>query len=149
MKQLRSIMIIASLLLSTNMYSQRNQANMANQEVVLTFLQGFNDPTKIQESLALLADDYSFKNPVVELHSKVEFISLATEMAKVLTAVNVIHTAANGNWVAAYYEFTSNIPGLESNMASEWFRVEDGKIRESHLIYDATEWRKVYEQIEK
>ncbi len=127
----------------------KNKYNMTNQEIVKTFLSGFNDPGKIQESLALLADDYTFKNPMVELHSKNEFMVLAQEMGKVLTGVNVIRAAEDGNWVATYYVFTSSIPGLESNVASEWFRVEEGRIRESHLIYDASEWRKVYEQMNK
>lgn len=30
---------------------------MTNQEIVTKFLNGFNDPEEIQESLALLADD--------------------------------------------------------------------------------------------
>ncbi len=137
-----SILLIGCI--STNIYSQQNQENMTNKEIVLTFLDGFNDPSKIQASLDLLSDDYKFKNPMVELHSKSEFIALAQEIGKVLTGVNVIHAAANDQWVATYYEFKSNIPGLESNTASEWFKVENGKIVKSHLIYDASDWRKVY-----
>ncbi len=122
---------------------------MTNQAVVEKFLSGFNDPSKIQESLSLLSDDYKFKNPMVQLQSKAEFIALAQEMAKVLTRVNIIRSSENGDWVATFYEFKSSIPGLESNMASEWFKVKDGLIQESHLIYDASKWRKVYEQINK
>lgn len=122
---------------------------MTNQEIVTKFLNGFNNPQHIQESWALLAKDYKFKNPLVALSSKTEFIALAAEMATVLTGVKLMHTAENGNWVATHYEFKSAIPGLESNPATEWFRVENGIIRESILIYDASEWRKVYEKIEK
>ena len=84
---------------------------------------------------------------MVELNSKAEFITLAQEIGKVLTGVNLISTAENGDWVATYYEFKSSVPGLESNIASEWFRIEEGIIQESHLIYDASEWRKVYTQM--
>lgn len=117
---------------------------MTNQEVVEKFLNGFNDPAKIPESLALLADDYRFKNPLVELHSKAEFVALAHEIGKVLTGVEVMHSAANEDWVAVQYVFKSKLPKLERNDATEWFRVEDGIIQESNLIYDASEWRKVY-----
>ncbi len=120
---------------------------MTNQEIVIQFLNGFNDPERIQESLALLADNYQFKNPMVTLNNKTEFIALATEMSKVLTAVKLISTAQNGDWVATHYEFQSSIPGLESNLASEWFRLDNGLIQESILIYDASKWRKVYEQM--
>lgn len=30
---------------------------------------------------------------------------------------------------------------------NEWFRVENGKIQESHLIYDASEWKKVFDKM--
>ena len=121
---------------------------MTNQEIVIQFLNGFNDPQRIHESLALLADHYRFKNPMVVLNHKTEFIGLATEMGKVLTGVKLISTAQNEDWVATHYEFQSSIPGLESNLASEWFRLEKGIIQESILIYDASKWRKVYEQME-
>ena len=122
---------------------------MTNQEIVTRFLNGFNDPTQIQGSLDLLAEDYKFKNPMVELNSKTEFMGLAKEIGAVLTGINVIHIAENGDWVATFYDFTSSIPGLESNTASEWFRLENGVIKESHLIYDTTDWRKVYAQMQR
>lgn len=122
---------------------------MANQEIVKKFLNGFNNPEQIQESLDLLADDYKFQNPMVKLNSKAEFIALAKEIGAVLTGLNVINTSENGDWVATIYDFKSSIPGLESNTASEWFRLENGIIKESHLIYDTSEWRKFYEKMKK
>ena len=150
MKSMKVIFLIVMGMCSNALYSQQNQSTeMTNQEVVQKFLNGFNNPAEIQASLNLLADDYQFKNPMIELNSKAEFIALAQEIGAVLTGVNVIGIADNGDWVATFYEFKSSIPGLESNMASEWFRLEDGIIKESHLIYDASEWRKVYEQMNK
>ncbi len=122
---------------------------MTNQEVVEKFLAGFNDPSKIQESLALLADDYQFTNPMVQLQSKAEFVALAQEMGQILTGVNLIRSSEDGDWVATLYEFRSSVPGLESNIATEWFKVEDSIIQESRLIYDASKWRVVYEQMEE
>ncbi|WP_187696193.1 nuclear transport factor 2 family protein [Xanthovirga aplysinae] len=148
MANLRFIPLIAFMLFSGCIYSQNPQGKMTNQIIVEKFLNGFNDTEKIQESLALLADDYKFKNPMVELNSKTEFIALAQKIGAVLTGVNLINLAENGEWVAAYYEFKSALPGLESNMATEWFRLENGIIKESHLIYDASEWRKVYAEME-
>lgn len=117
---------------------------MTNEEIVAKFLEGFSDPVKIGESMDLLVDDYKFQNPLVKLDSKAEFIQLAKQIGEVLTGVNVLKIVGDGEFVAAYYEFTSSIPGVESNLATEWFRVENGMIQESLLIYDASEWRKVY-----
>ena len=147
MRTLSIITLLTALLISIQSNAQKKK--MKNREIVTQFLEGFNDPTKIQQSMDLLADDYSFTNPMVSLNSKAEFIGLAQQIGAVLTGVNIIEVAENGEWVAAYYEFTSNIPGVESNLATEWFRVEKGLIRESRLIYDASEWRKVYAQMEQ
>lgn len=146
---MKFVFLIVFGLISSCIYSQEKHNKMTNQEVVEKFLKGFNDPSKIQESLALLADNYKFKNPMVELKSKAEFIELAQEIGKVLTGVNLVRSTENGDWVAVFYEFKSSIPGLESNMASEWFKVKEGIIQESHLIYDASEWRKVYGQMKE
>lgn len=149
MKKVTFVLFIAMGLILSSTYSQQKQNIMTNQEVVEKFLSGFNDPSKIGESLALLAEDYKFRNPMVQLNSKAEFIALAQEMGKVLTAVNIIRSSENGEWVGVLYEFKSSIQGLESNFGTEWFRVSEGIIRESHLIYDASEWRKFYEQMKE
>jgi predicted SnoaL-like aldol condensation-catalyzing enzyme len=142
--------VIGIIMFSTTINAQQTKSNtMTNQEIVKKFLNGFNDPTQIQESLDLLADNYKFENPMVKLNSKVEFMKLAQEIGAVITGIDVIHTSENGNWVATFYDFKSSIPKLESNIASEWFRLENGIIKESHLIYDASEWRKFYEQMKK
>lgn len=121
---------------------------MSNAEIVRTFLNGFNDPAQIQTSFDLLADDYAFRNPMVQLNSKAEFIPLAQSIGAALTGLEIVHVVEKGEWVAAFYVFKSEIPGVEENPATEWFRVEDGVIKESHLIYDASEWRKVYAAME-
>ncbi len=142
--------IIGITICSINGYAQQNQSNtMTNQEIVKKFLNGFNNPAQIQESLDLLTDDYKFKNPMVELNSKTEFIELAKQIGAVITGIEIINIAENGNWIAVFYDFKSSIEGLESNTATEWFRVEDGFIKESKLIYDTSEWRKFYEKMKK
>lgn len=148
MKRLKFLLVLMAVsAISLEVNAQKNR-KMKNTEIVTTFLEGFNNPDQIQESMNLLADDYKFKNPMVTLNSKAEFMELAQQIGEILTGVNIIQVAGNGDWVAAYYEFTSKIPGVESNLATEWFRVEDGQIKESLLIYDASEWRKVYAQME-
>ncbi len=147
MKTIKFLPLAVFALSSVNVWAQQPHPISPQQEIVERFLNGFNDPEKISESLALLADDYRFQNPMVKLHSKVEFIQLAQEIGKVVTGLELVNTASAGDWVATYYVFKSDLPGLERNLASEWFRVEDGVIMESHLIYDASEWRKVYQQM--
>ena len=121
--------------------------HMKNTEIVKTFLDGFNYPSKIQASFDLLADDYHFTNPMMETHSKAEFIPLAMKIGEVIKAVHLIAGAESDDWVATFYEFQTDLPGVEKNDASEWFKVVDGRIKESCLVYDASEWRKIYAQM--
>ena len=117
---------------------------MTNTKIVKTFLGGFNNPEQLPESIDLLVEDYKFKDPSMEYGSKVEFLVAAQELGKILTGVEIIKIAENGEWVAVLYNFKSDIKGLENNFGSEWFRIENGLIQESQLVYDATEWRKVF-----
>lgn len=117
---------------------------MKNIEIVETFLNGFNNPDLIQQSLDLLAEDYKFNGPMSNANSKTEFIQLAQQVGASLTGLRVIRAIENGNWVSVLYEFRTSIPGLESNLGTEWFRLDEGKIQESQLIYDATGWHKLY-----
>ncbi|MEL6254867.1 MAG: nuclear transport factor 2 family protein [Bacteroidota bacterium] len=128
----------------------QGKKKLSNVQIVEKFFEGMNDPSKIQASLDLLTDDYAFKNPLVQLKSKGEFIALAGEIGKAVTGVKLKYIAENDqNEVVVLYEFTSSLPGMESNFATEWFWLKDSKIIASHMIYDTTEWRKVYTQMEK
>ena len=75
MRLMKHAFIIGITLFSMNGYAQQNRImNMTNHEIAKKFLSGFNNPAQIQESFALLAEDYKFKNPMVELNSKTEFM---------------------------------------------------------------------------
>ncbi|WP_299314758.1 nuclear transport factor 2 family protein [uncultured Aquimarina sp.] len=150
MRLVKQAFIIALTIFSIQSKAQQiKSTTMTNQEIVTKFLNGFNNPERIQESLALLANDYKFKNPMVELNSKEEFIVLAKQIGAVITGIEIINIAENGNWIAVFYYFRSSVKGLESNTGNEWFRIEDGLIKESNLIYDTAEWRKFYAQMKK
>ncbi|GGD02686.1 nuclear transport factor 2 family protein [Hyunsoonleella pacifica] len=149
MRLIKHVFVIGIFILSIITHAQEKQTIMANENIITTFLNGFDDTSKITESLSLLADDYQFTSPTDALYSKIEFIEEAKNVAKVLTGLKINKIAVSGNWVAANYTFMSAIKGLENTTANEWFRVENGKIKESHLIYDASEWRKVFESVKQ
>lgn len=149
MRLIKCVLLAAITLFSGNVIAQKNQDVMTKDVIVTTFLRGFDDPSKIMGSFALLADDYHFTSPTDENNSKAEFIQSAKELGKVLTGLEIKKMAVNGDWVVVNYVFKSSIKGLETSTGNEWFRVENGKIQESHLIYDASEWRKVFENMKK
>ena len=86
---------------------------------------------------------------MVELNSKEEFIALAKQIGAVITEIEIINIAVNGNWIAVLYDFKSSVKGLESNIGTEWFRIENGLLKESNLIYNIAEWRNFYAQMKE
>jgi predicted SnoaL-like aldol condensation-catalyzing enzyme len=140
-------LIIGITIFSMNGYAQQKQSSMTKEVIVTKFLNGFNHPSKIVESFDLLTDDYHFTSPTGDANSKIEFIESVKELANVLTAVEVKKLAVSGNWVVVNYVFKSSVKGLEETIGNEWFRIENGKIQESHLVYDASEWKKVFESM--
>ena len=86
---------------------------------------------------------------MVELSSKEEFILLAKLIGPVITGIEIRNIPEDGDWIAVSYNFRSPVKGLESNSGTEWFRIEDGLIKESNLICDNAEWRKFYTQMKE
>ena len=149
MRLLKHALVIGFAIISVNSHAQKKQTIMTKEAIVTTFLNGFDDPSKITESLNLLVDNYHFTSPTEEHNSKAEFIEDAKELAKILTGLKINRIVSNGNWVVVNYTFKSAIQGLTSTEGNEWFRVENGKIQESHLIYDASGWRKILENMKE
>lgn len=147
MRLIKHALIIGITLISININAQKISTTIAKETIVSNFLNGFNDPSKILESFALLTDDYHFTSPTGNENSKVEFIESVKKLKGILTGVDIKKIAINGNWVVVNYVFKSSIKGLEESVGNEWFRVENGKIQESHLTYDATEWKRVFKNM--
>ncbi len=149
MRLIKHALVIGIMIFSISATAQQKQITMTKEAIVTTFLMGFDDPSKITESINLLADSYHFTSPTGNSNSKAEFLEEAKAVSDMLTGLVINKIAVNGNWVAVNYTFKSEIKGLEITTGNEWFRVENGKIQESHLIYDASEWKKVFENMKK
>ncbi|MBI5064062.1 MAG: nuclear transport factor 2 family protein [Desulfatitalea sp.] len=82
-----------------------------------------------------LSETCSFSDPFSPKRlSTEEFLESAKSFISSIKAMNIISIAENGDWVGAYYSVKT---GLVPEMVfSEWFRIEDGKIKEGNLIYD-------------
>lgn len=143
MNRIKKTIMVLLLTLSTGIFSQ-NKKIKSNKEIVKEFLTGFNKSSQLQQSLNLLSENYKFKNPIVKLNSKEEFEQLATKINAIVHNIQVLNIAENNNWVAVSYNFETSIPGLEDNLATEWFKLKDGIIVESQLIYDTIKWRELY-----
>ena len=149
MRLIKNVLIIGMILVSINAHAQKSKTSMTKEVIVTTFLRGFDEPSKISESLDLLANNYHFTSPTDQNNSKAEFIEATKELAQILTGLKINKIAVSGDWVVVNYTFKSSIKGLESSVGNEWFRIENGQIQESHLVYDASEWRKFFDTLRK
>lgn len=120
---------------------------MTNKEIVTTFLKGFNDPDQLDGALTLLAKDYCFNGPMSKASNREEFTIIAKQLSALLKGLKVLRIMEDGDWVSVGYEFYTDLPNLKSTQGSEWFRLESGLIKESHLVYDATGFHKLYDQM--
>lgn len=119
---------------------------MTNKEIVTKFLEGFNDPNQLDGALTLLAKDYCFNGPMSNASNREEFTIIAKQLSALLKGLKVLRIMEDGDWVSVGYEFYTDLPDLERTHGSEWFMLENELIKESHLVYDATGFNKLYEQ---
>ena len=93
--------------------------------------------------LALLAPDLLFEGPLVGRRTGAQALVPGVErFATSVTAFRLIHELCSGNEMAVLYECDLTRPEGTHRFA-EFFRVENGRIIELRLLFDATEYRKL------
>jgi ketosteroid isomerase-like protein len=92
--------------------------------------------------LELLAPDLLFEGPLIGRRTGAEALVPGVErFAKSVTAFRLIQELCSGNEVAVLYDCDLTRPAGTHRFA-EFFRVENGRITELRLLFDATEYRK-------
>lgn len=93
--------------------------------------------------LELLAPDVLFEAPLVGRRSGAQALVPGVErFAKTVTAFRLVQELCTGNEMAALYDCELTRPAGTHRFA-EFFRVENGRITELRLLFDATEYRKL------
>jgi ketosteroid isomerase-like protein len=93
--------------------------------------------------LELLAPDVLFEAPLVGRRSGAQALVPGVErFAKTVTSFRLIQELCTGSEMAVLYDCDLTRPAGTHRFA-EFFRVENGRITELRLLFDATEYRKL------
>lgn len=107
---------------------------MNTQEIALEFLSYFCSGD-LESMSDLLDDDFHFKGPLVECHSKEAYIDSLNDNPPIDCNIEVIKTFEDGDETCILYTF--NKPNITTPMA-QYFKFHKDKITETLLIFDTS-----------
>ena len=85
---------------------------------------------------ALLHDDYTFVGPMMQLNSADEAMGLLENFPFVASEENVT-IVTEGNLVVKKFDWKVTAPFEALIPMTEWFDIQDGKIKSCQLFYDS------------
>jgi ketosteroid isomerase-like protein len=88
----------------------------------------------------LLAEDFSFRGPMLESEGRDAFLEGASGLGPVVRGNQMLRQWEDGEEVCSVYEFRVETPaGAGSIPMTEWVRVRDGKLVSARLIFDTAQ----------
>jgi len=91
----------------------------------------------VEGAAELLDDSFTFHGPMVQAHSKAEFLASTGGLVPVARGYEMHRTWADGDEVCAIYDFKIETPvGAGSIPMAEWSVIRDGKLVSSRLLFD-------------
>lgn len=109
---------------------------MTSVDVFRAYLERFTGGD-VEGAAELLADDFTFRGPILQADSKAEFLAGSKPAAAVARGVRIHHAWADGDDVCMIYDFEIETPaGAGAVQMAEWAVVRDGKLVSSRLIFD-------------
>lgn len=94
-----------------------------------------------------LADDFHFKGSIDEFGSASSFRALATEFGKAITKLDERLVVDDGRHVVTIFDFDTALPVPEIPCA-EILTIDNGRIVDAELIFDATDFRPVMDNMQ-
>jgi hypothetical protein len=112
---------------------------MTNAAIFRSYLERFTRGD-IDGAAELLADDFTFKGPILQSSSKAAFLSGSATAAAMARGCEIHHQWVDGDNVCSIYDFKVETPaGSGSIPMAEWSEIKGGKLVSSHLIFDTAE----------
>jgi len=109
---------------------------MKDDRMIANYLLGYNHEETMEESFGLLDDSYEFRSPEVCLGSKRDFKRWMSVASKLLYRLELLEVVQGEGMTVALYMVMFEIPLYKSMLVTEWFRLDNGKILSSRLLYD-------------
>jgi len=113
---------------------------MSNTDIVKRFSKAFFEKN-LEIVKELVAENYRFKGPMMEMNSGEELIGFIETMPMEATEISSTYIE-QGNQVIKICNFDFTTPPIGPQDMCEIFTIEDGKILKSQLFYDTAPFPK-------
>lgn len=117
---------------------------MSDNETTQRIVEGYRDAWTsgdLQKARTFLADDIEFRGSIDQFNDADSLIRALSVFLNILKSVDTIRTFYDGNEAILMYDCVTDSPAGTIRTV-EYFRVEEGKIKEIKLVFDASELRK-------
>ncbi len=120
---------------------------MSNRKSVETYLSALYREHKDFEAIeALLADGFTFNGPMASFDGRAAFMEFIRKIGPQKNRIEVREIVADGDAVAVFHEFTSEMPVIGPLPFAEWYSMKGGKIASLTLYFDAREFAPLLEE---
>ena len=105
-------------------------------EVFNDYLSAF-ESGDMDRARALVADDFSFEGPMLQVDGKDAFFEAVSDMASIFKGHTILKQFEDGNEVCSIYDLEIEAPGGAGSVTmSEWCTVQDGRLTSARLVFD-------------
>ena len=105
-------------------------------DVVNRYLNAFTS-ADMEGARALVAEDFSFRGPMMQVEGRDAFFEGASGLAPVVRGYELLRQWEEGDEVCSVYDFKIESPaGAGAVTMSEWNTVRDGKLASAVLVFD-------------
>ncbi len=105
-------------------------------EVFNDYLSAF-ESGDMDRARALVADDFSFEGPMLQVDGKDAFFEAVSDLASIIKGHTILKQFEDGDDVCSIYDFEIETPaGAGSVTMSEWCTVRDGRLTSARLVFD-------------
>ncbi len=93
---------------------------------------------------SLIADDFSFAGPMLQVTGKEEFFAGASQLLPIMQGYRMLRQWEDGDEVCSIYEFKIETPAAAGAIVmTEWCKVREGRLASSRLVFDTAAFNKL------
>lgn len=94
------------------------------------------------QARALLAEDFSFSGPFVQVRGRDPFLDSAAGLKPILRGHRLLRQWADGDEICSWYDVDLQTPVTSGAVTmSEWHTVREGKLTSGRVVFDAAAFR--------
>ena len=98
----------------------------------------------MEAAQSLIADDFSFAGPMLQVTGKEEFFAGASQLLPIMRGYRMLRQWEDGDEVCSIYEFKIETPAAAGAIVmTEWCKVREERLASSRLVFDTAAFNKL------